>query len=132
MDIHKGGASPPFLLMRTIDDRLSATLDDVRDVRLERWRARDGSLTEKRLMRAMEFEGYDVLVYTYRAGTTFPPHEHAQAKCDAVLEGMLRVTVGETVYDLTEGDRLYLPAGTRHAAEVVGEKTVVSLDGTLW
>ncbi len=42
------------------------------------------------------------------------------------------MTVGETVYDLKEGDRLYLPAGTRHVAEVVGEKTVVSLDGTLW
>ncbi len=56
-DIHKGGASPPFLLRRTIDDRLSATLDDVRDVRLERWRAGAGALTEKRLMRTMELEG---------------------------------------------------------------------------
>jgi quercetin dioxygenase-like cupin family protein len=101
-------------------------------VRLERWQRIDGSLSEKRLMRAMELEGYDVLVYTYRAGTTFPPHVHAQSKCDAVLAGTLRVTVGEQVFDLTAGDRLYLPAGTRHAAEVVGETTVVSLDGTLW
>ncbi len=83
-------------------------------------------------MRAMELEGYDVLVYTYRAGTRFPPHEHAQAKCDAVLEGTLRVIVGDQAFDLMAGDRIYLPAGTRHAAEVVGEKTVVSLDGTLW
>ena len=49
-----------------------------------------------------------------------------------MLEGTLRVTVGEQIFDLKAGDRLYLPAGTRHAAEVVGEKTVVSLDGTLW
>jgi quercetin dioxygenase-like cupin family protein len=102
------------------------------DVRLERWSPRDGALSEKRLMRSMELEGYDVLVYTYRAGTTFAPHEHGQAKCDAVLEGTLRITVGDQVFDLTAGDRLYLPAGTRHAAEVVGEKTVVSLHGTLW
>ena len=102
------------------------------DVRLERWLPGDGALTEKRLMRSMELEGYDVLVYTYRAGRTFPPHEHAQAKCDAVLEGTLRVTVGELSFDLKAGDRLYLPPGTRHTAEVVGEKTVVSLDGTLW
>jgi quercetin dioxygenase-like cupin family protein len=104
----------------------------VEDVRLERWPRGDGALTEKRLMRSMEVEGYDVLVYTYRAGTTFSEHAHAQSRCDAVLEGTLRVTVGEQVFDLTAGDRLYLPAGTRHAAEVVGEKTVVSLDGTLW
>jgi len=104
----------------------------VTDVRQERLEPRDGPLSEKRLMRAMELEGYDVLVYTYRAGTVFPPHAHGQAKCDAVLEGTLRVTVGEETFDLKPGDRIYLPAGTRHAAEVVGEKTVVSLDGTLW
>jgi quercetin dioxygenase-like cupin family protein len=83
-------------------------------------------------MQRMELEGYDVLVYTYRAGTVFTEHQHAQEKCDAVLEGVLRVTVGETVFDLSKGDRLYLPAGTRHAAAVVGEKSVLSLDGTKW
>ena len=61
-----------------------------------------------------------------------PPHEHSQDKCDAVLEGVLRVTVGEETYDLGPGDRLYLPAGTRHSAQVVGSTTVLSLDGTRW
>ncbi len=102
------------------------------DVRHERWHPQDGPLSEKRLMRALELEGYDVLVYTYRAGAVFPTHSHAQEKCDAVLEGMLRVTVEGAVFDLKPGDRLYLPAGTRHAAQVLGERTVVSLDGTLW
>ena len=83
-------------------------------------------------MRLMELEGYDVLVYTYRPGTRFAEHQHAQAKCDAVLEGVLRVTAEGQTFDLKSGDRLYVPAGTRHAAEVVGEKTVVSLDGTQW
>jgi mannose-6-phosphate isomerase-like protein (cupin superfamily) len=49
-----------------------------------------------------------------------------------VLEGILRVTVGESAFDLSAGDRLYLPAGTPHSAQVVGQKTVVSLDGTIW
>ena len=102
------------------------------EVRLERWTAADGLLSEKRMMRLLEFEGYDVLVYTYRPGTVFPEHEHTQAKCDAVLAGTLRVTVLEKAWDLGPGDRLYLPAGTRHAAEVVGGDTVLSLDGTLW
>jgi quercetin dioxygenase-like cupin family protein len=106
-------------------------VDDV-EVRVERWRRGDGPLSERRMMLAMEIEGYDVLVYTYRAGTVFPPHAHAQAKCDGVIEGTLRVTVEGTDFDLSAGDRIYLPPGTRHAAEVVGEKTVVSLDGTKW
>ncbi len=101
-------------------------------VRLERWPRGEGPPTEKRLMRAMELEGYDVLVYTYRAGTVFPEHEHARGKCDAVVTGVLRVTVGGESFDLGAGDRIYLPAGARHSAEVVGSDTVVSLDGTLW
>jgi quercetin dioxygenase-like cupin family protein len=104
----------------------------VDEVRLEQWGRGDGPLTEKRMMRVLELEGYDVLVYTYRAGTVFPEHEHARAKCDGVLEGVLRVTVGGASFDLAAGDRIYLPAGTRHAAEVVGPGTVLSLDGTLW
>ncbi len=101
-------------------------------VRVERWPRGEGEPTEKRMMRALELEGFDVLVYTYRPGTVFPEHEHPRAKCDAVLTGVLRVTVAGKAHDLGAGDRIYLPAGTRHAAEVVGQETVVSLDGTLW
>lgn len=100
--------------------------------RLEPWSRADGPLTEKRMMRVLEFEGYDVLVYTYRPGTVFPEHAHAQPKCDGVLEGVLRITVGERTFDLAAGDRLYLPAGVRHAAQVIGGGTVLSLDATKW
>jgi len=102
------------------------------DVRLERWSAADGVLTEKKMMKLLESEGYEVASYTYVEGARFPEHEHAQDKCDAVLEGTLRVTVGVASFDLKPGDRIYLPACTRHSAEVVGRKTVLSLDGTKW
>ena len=83
-------------------------------LRLERWAAEDGPLTEKRLLSLLESEGYEVAVYAYRAGTIFPEHAHAQEKCDAVLEGVLRVTVDGVAYDLG-GGRPDLPSG-RHAA----------------
>jgi mannose-6-phosphate isomerase-like protein (cupin superfamily) len=102
------------------------------EVRHERWHAGDGALTERRMMKLMEFEGYDVSVYTYRPGTAFAEHVHEKDKCDGVLEGILRVTVKETLFELRPGDRLYLPAGTPHSAEVLGPRTVVSLDGTRW
>jgi mannose-6-phosphate isomerase-like protein (cupin superfamily) len=100
--------------------------------RLERWHPSDGPATEKRLMGLMESEGYEVASYAYREGTVFPAHEHAQDKCDAVLQGTLRIVVGGETFDLGPGDRLYLPAGTRHSAQVVGNVTVLSLDGTHW
>lgn len=100
--------------------------------RFERWDPQDGPVSEKRMMRVMESEGYETSSHTYRPGTVFPPHEHTQEKCDAVIEGTLRLTVAGVAFDLGPGDRLYLPAGTRHAAEVIGSATVLSLDGTRW
>lgn len=100
--------------------------------RLERWDTQDGLVTEKRMMNILETEGYEVSSYTYRPGTVFPPHEHAQDKCDAVIEGTFRLTVNGATHDLGPGDRLYIPAGTRHTAEVIGSVAVLSLDGTRW
>ena len=98
--------------------------------RREPWDPRDGELSERRLRRAMEHEGYEVAVYAYRPGTVFDWHAHDEEKCDAVVEGVLRIETAEGVVDLRAGDRFYVPAGTRHRAEVLGTKTVVSLDGT--
>jgi quercetin dioxygenase-like cupin family protein len=102
-------------------------------VRLEAWDPADGGLNERRLMRSIEHEGFEVAVYTYSARTEFPWHQHENAKCDAVLEGILRIEVeGGEVFNLQAGDRLYLPAQTRHRAQVIGRRTVVFLDGTMW
>ena len=101
-------------------------------VRLETWSEEDGPLTEKRVMGFLEREGYEVAVYAYREGTEFPEHEHAQDRCDAILEGFFRIRAGGEVFELKPGDRLYIPAGTRHSAEVIGRRTVVSLDATRW
>lgn len=79
----------------------------------------------------MEHEGFEVAVYAYRPGTVFDWHVHAEEKCDAVVQGVLRIETREAgAVDLRAGDRLYLAAGTRHRAEVVGDATVISLDGT--
>lgn len=101
-------------------------------LRLETWDDADGPLSEKRLILILEQEGYEVGVFTYREGTSFPEHEHPRDKCDAVLEGFFRIQAGGEVFELKPGDRLYIPAGTRHSAEVVGRRTVLSLDGTRW
>lgn len=103
---------------------------DVMTIRVEHWDSEDGPMTEKRYIGFLEREGYEVAVFAYRAGTVFPEHEHPFEKCDAVLEGILRITVAGVAYDLEPGDRLYLPPGTRHTAEVIGRRTVLSIDGT--
>jgi quercetin dioxygenase-like cupin family protein len=98
--------------------------------RIETWTEEDGPMTEKRVMGLLEREGYEVVVYAYREGTVFEEHAHAQDKCDAIIEGFFRIRADEEVFELKPGDRLYIPAGTRHSAEVIGRRTVVSLDAT--
>jgi quercetin dioxygenase-like cupin family protein len=98
--------------------------------RLETWTEDDGPMTEKRVMGLLEREGYEVVVYAYREGTVFDEHSHPQDKCDAVIEGFFRIVAGGEVFEMKPGDRLYIPAGTPHTAEVVGRHTVVSLDAT--
>lgn len=84
-------------------------------------------------MRMMELGGYETSSHIYPPGTVFEWHEHPNEKCDAVLEGILRIEVeGGEVFDLQAGDRLYLPARIRHRAVVIGRKSVLSLDGTKW
>src|SRR5262249_32946135 len=67
----------------------------------ERWDSRDGEMSERRLLRSLEHEGYEVAVYAYRPGTSFDWHRHGEAKCDAVVAGTLRIEIdgGET-FDL--------------------------------
>jgi quercetin dioxygenase-like cupin family protein len=103
----------------------------VNEARLETWPASDGEMSERRLRRSLEHEGYEVAVFAYRQGTVFDWHAHDEDKCDAVVSGTLRVEVeGGTAFVLGPGDRLYVAAGTSHRAEVVGPETVISLDGT--
>lgn len=100
-------------------------------IEVERWdEARDGPPTEPAVRRELERRGYAVSRYVYPPGTRFPEHTHDIDKIDAVLSGRLRMSLhGESVV-LTAGDMLPVPRGTPHAAEVVGDEPVVSLDAT--
>lgn len=89
---------------------------------------RDGRLTEAALRAAIEARGYAVTRYVYPPGTRFPAHSHGLDKIDAVLSGRFRMGMKGGSVDLTAGDRLHVPAGLVHTAEVVGDEPVVSLD----
>ena len=91
--------------------------------------AKDGPLSEPALQQKMERLGYEVTRYVYAPGTCFPEHTHAVQKMDAVLSGRFRMTMEGRDVVLEAGDLLQIPAGTAHAAEVVGPDPVVSLDG---
>lgn len=98
-------------------------------MKVARWNEeRDGALTEEALRRQIEARGYRTSRLVYEPGTRFPEHEHDVDKINGVLSGRFRFEAGGEEVVLEPGDRLEIPKGTRHAAEVVGEEAVVALD----
>ncbi len=89
----------------------------------------DGPISEKALRRKLERLGYDVTRYIYPPGTSYPAHTHVVDKMDAVVSGEFRITIGREAIVLGPGDALHVPKGVSHSAEVVGETSVISLDG---
>jgi len=90
----------------------------------------DGQITEAALRKKLEGKGFSVSKYVYSPGTYFPDHSHSMDKMDAVLTGSFKMSMlGEEVI-LQSGDCLFVPRGTVHSAEVIGNQPVVSLDAT--
>lgn len=100
-------------------------------MKVEHWRPDvDGPLSEQAMRRKLEQLGYHVTRYTYAPGTAFPEHAHGVDKIDAVLAGRFCMSMHGQDVMLEPGDYLAVPRGTLHAAEVVGDEPVVSLDAT--
>lgn len=81
------------------------------------------------MRRALEREGMITAWWSDNPGTTVPPHTHAFAETRWVLEGYMRVTVGNESVELGPGDRLDLPPNLPHATEVLGLGHVIYVSG---
>jgi quercetin dioxygenase-like cupin family protein len=72
-------------------------------------------------------EGLDATSWSNGPGDRYPIHEHGYDKVIVVESGSIRFGTPGASFDLNEGDRLELPAGTRHDA-VVGASGVACLE----
>jgi quercetin dioxygenase-like cupin family protein len=77
-------------------------------------------------------EGVDVSAWANGPGDRYAAHDHAYDKVLVAVRGSItfRLTTLDTAIELVAGDRLDLPAGTIHAAEV-GPRGVRCLEGHL-
>jgi mannose-6-phosphate isomerase-like protein (cupin superfamily) len=77
-------------------------------------------------------EGLDAGAWGNGPGDRYAPHEHGYDKVLVCVEGSISFGMPDTgrVVDLAVGDRLDLPAGTRHDA-VVGLDGVTCLEAHL-
>jgi quercetin dioxygenase-like cupin family protein len=84
------------------------------------------------LARRLRAEGLDPSAWSNEPGDRYAAHEHGYDKVIVVERGSIRfgLPASKGAADLSIGDRLELPAGTRHDA-VVGPAGVTCLEAHL-
>ena len=64
----------------------------------------------------------------YEPGASYTLHTHPHEQFSVLLQGRLRLTVGDEVRDIGPGDMWYAPANVAHGGEILGEEAVVFVD----
>jgi quercetin dioxygenase-like cupin family protein len=97
-------------------------------VKVTRW-SQNWLPTEAELRQKMLAHGLQPYGWSNAAGDTYPPHSHPYHKVIFVVEGSITFGLPEegTAVVLTAGDRLDLPAGMLHDAQV-GRQGVACLE----
>ncbi len=86
---------------------------------------------EASLDRALRSEAGNVHGWSNGPGDRYPEHEHGYAKILYCARGSIAFALGDARrFDLRPGDRLFLPAGTRHSA-LVGPEGCACIEGHL-
>jgi len=98
-------------------------------MRIDRWDPRrDGPVTEAALRQKVESCGYQVSSFAWPAGTVVEAQAQDQERVDAVVTGILKITLDGESAILTAGDMVYVPRGAVRRVEVVGSSTAHCLD----
>lgn len=98
-------------------------------MRIDRWDPRrDGRVTEAALRRKVQACGYEVCTCARPAGAVVPAEAQARERVEAVLDGMVRITLDGESAILAPGDLVFVPRGAVRRAEVVGSAAARCLD----
>ena len=98
-------------------------------MRIQRWNPRrDGPVTEAALRNKVESIGYQVSRFAWPAGTVVPPQTQDKERVDAIVTGIVKITLDGESAILTAGDIVFVPRGAIRRVEVVGSATAHYLD----
>ena len=99
-------------------------------LRVERWDSRrDGPVTESAVRQKVQNGGYEVSSLAWPPGTILPAETQYRERVDAVVTGIIKVTLDGESAILTAGDMILVPRGSIRRVEVVGPSPVICLDG---
>jgi len=96
--------------------------------RIEKWN-KPYKPNPAQLRHELEREGYRVMHWCDRPGASYGMHKHGEEQSHWVISGTIEITVGNSAFELSAGDRDHMPAETYHTARVVGDEPVVYMIG---
>jgi quercetin dioxygenase-like cupin family protein len=100
-------------------------------MRIERWDIRrDGPLSEIALDQKLRALGYQTVLRTYPAGAISAAQADMSERAEAVVSGLIKVTLDGESAILTAGDVVFLPPGASRRLEVVGGSPAYCLEAT--
>jgi quercetin dioxygenase-like cupin family protein len=82
------------------------------------WPADAGAPTERALKAQLEDDGFEVFGWSDAPGHFYAPHQHPHDESIFGVRGEIVFTIDGREYPLGPGDRLMLPRGTVHTAQV--------------
>jgi mannose-6-phosphate isomerase-like protein (cupin superfamily) len=98
-------------------------------LRVIRWdEHRDGPVTEGALQGKLTSLGYDLLPLVDPHGALVSPRVHPLDRADAVIAGLLKVTVEGESAILIAGDIVLIPGGAVRRVEPVGTSPVLCVE----
>ncbi len=100
-------------------------------IKLERWNhEQEGDLTPDGLVRKLAVLGYEAKAKTLRPGEYQADQRIQIDTIDAIVQGKLKVSLEGESRILHPGDCLFIPKGLVTSSEVVGQNSVICLEGT--
>ncbi|MEM7226930.1 MAG: cupin domain-containing protein [Pseudomonadota bacterium] len=64
----------------------------------------------------------------FEPGSTYPLHSHPYEQTSVVIQGRMRLTVGDEVREVGPGDMWFVPSRVPHGGEILGDEPVIFID----
>jgi hypothetical protein len=127
---HDGITPRSSIAKRTPDAKMGT--GTVFPMRIERWDVgRDGPLSEAALQHKVEALGYEPLPRPNPAGAIVSARIHPCERAEAVVAGLIKVTIEDESVILTAGDIVFIPGGAARRVEAVGTSPVYCLEAVM-
>ena len=101
-------------------------------MRVDRWDVRrDGPFTETALLHKVRALGYDPVTRAYPAGAMIAPQPDARPRIQAVVAGLIKVTINSEAAILSAGDLVFVPAQAAPRVEILGPLGATCVESVL-